>query len=104
MERDVVTRKIKDLVLHVEKDATVVLFGSRARNSENENSDWDVLVLVNKPSLTFKEEQNIRHQLFDLELEMEEPISTLVYSLHDWNTRMSVTPLFENVKKEGIFL
>jgi len=57
-----------------------------------------------QPIVTFKDEQKIRHRLYDIELEVEEPISTFVYSLKDWNFRMSETPLFKNIKKEGIYL
>ena len=76
----------------------------KARARELQGSDWEISVLLNKPNFTFKDEQKIRHKLFDIELETGEAISTFVYSNQDWNTRLSVTPLFNNVKKEGIYL
>ena len=97
-------QKIKDIILQENSDAKVILYGSRARGTELQGSDWDILVLLNKPNVSFKDEQKIRHKLFDIELEIGESISTFVYSQREWDTRLSVTPLFNNVKREGIYL
>ena len=104
MDKEVLKQKIKSAIIREDSDAKVILFGSRARGKESNESDWDILVLLSKPSISFKDEQNIRHKLFEIELEAEEPISTIVYSLNDWNTRLSITPLYKNVKREGIYL
>jgi len=37
-------------------------------------------------------------------LELDEPISTFVYSKTDWETKFFFTPLYQNIKKEGIKL
>ena len=104
MEKELIRKKIKDIILQENSDAKVILYGSRARGTELQESDWDILVLLNKPSVNFKDEQKIRHKLFDIELETGESISTFVYSQKDWDTRLSVTPLFKNIKREGIYL
>jgi len=104
MNKELIRRKIKEAVTEKDATAQVILFGSKARGTDNAESDWDVLVLLDKATVTFKDEQRIRHRLYDVELEIEEPISTLVYSLTDWNTRHSVTPLFKNVQAEGVLL
>lgn len=99
-----VTDKIKQVILRQEPDAEIILFGSRARGTASKESDWDILVLLNKAQVTFEDEQKIRHKLFDVELETGEPISTFVYAQTDWNTRLSVTPLYQSVTHEGIYL
>ncbi len=104
MEKELIRQKIKDMVLQENADAKVILYGSRARGTAVQDSDWDILVLLNKPNVSFKDEQKIRHKLFDIELETGESISTFVYSQKDWDTRLSVTPLFKNIKREGIYL
>ena len=104
MEKELIRQKIKDIILKENADAKVILYGSRARGTELQESDWDILVLLNKPDVSFKDEQKIRHKLFEIELETGEAISTFVYSQSDWDTRLSVTPLFKNVKREGIYL
>jgi len=37
-----------------------------------------------------------------LELETGEIISPLIYSKSDWILNLSITPLFENIQKEGV--
>jgi len=104
MERSAFTQRIKNVILREDANARVILYGSRARGTQAKESDWDILVLVNKPLVTFRDEQNIRHKLFDIELETGESISTFVYSLSDWNTRLSATALYHNVEREGVYL
>ena len=104
MENVTIRQKIKDAILQENSEAKVILYGSRARGTELQESDWDILVLLNKPTVNFKDEQKIRHKLFEIELETGESISTFVYSQREWDTRLSVTPLFNNVKREGIYL
>lgn len=104
MNNELIKRKIKEAVTAKDTTAQVILFGSKARGTDNAESDWDVLVLLEKAKVTFTDEQKIRHRLYEIELEIEEPISTFVYSLSDWNTRHRITPLFKNVQAEGILL
>lgn len=95
---------IKERILTKNPDAQVVLFGSHARGQARHDSDWDILILLNSLNVTRKTEKEYREELFDLELEIGEPISTFVYSKSDWESRFSVTPLYENVKNEGVLL
>ena len=85
--------QIKNVVKNTDPDATAILFGSRATGRARKDSDWDILILVNKPSVSIKDEQVFRHNLYDVALEINAHISTFVYSAEDWNTRMSITPL-----------
>ena len=104
MDKELIKKKIKEAVVEKDSTAQVFLFGSRARGTETAESDWDVLVLLDKQGVTFKDEQKIRHRLYDVELEIEEPISTFVYSLVEWNTKHTVSPLYKNVQLEGVQL
>ncbi|MEO7768493.1 MAG: hypothetical protein ABIS01_13780 [Ferruginibacter sp.] len=97
-------RKIKDAVLQENYDAKIILYGLRASGTELQGPDWNILVSLNKPIVNFKDEQKFRHKLFDREFESGESISTFVESQSDCGTRLSVTPLFNNKKSEGIYL
>lgn len=104
MNKESIKQKIKETISSEVAGAKVILFGSKARGTDTKESDWDILVLLDKSIVTFKDEQNIRHKLYEVELEVEEPISIFVYSLNDWNSKMSVTPLFKIVSREGVYL
>ena len=95
---------IRSRIKDVDKTAKVVLYGSRARGTSQKSSDWDVLVLLDIKNVDVKTEQIFRHSLFDLELEIEEPISVFVYSINQWESKYRVTPFYKNVKREGIVL
>jgi len=95
---------IKKRISEKNPAAEVVLFGSHARGQANEDSDWDILILLNNLQVSRKMEKEYREALFDFELEIGEPISTFVYSKSDWESKHAASPLFQNVLKEGIRL
>jgi predicted nucleotidyltransferase len=84
--------------------AEVFLFGSRTRGQEYKNSDWDILILLDKPNVDRETEKEYREEIFEVELETGEPISTFIYSKQDWEDNFSVTPFFQNIKKDGVLL
>lgn len=100
-----ILQKIKDTVLQKEPDATIILYGSYARGEEREDSDIDILILVDsdKEKITHDEKIKITYPICDLELEMETIISPVVYSKKGWANHR-VTPYYENVNREGIVL
>ncbi|MEN8123084.1 MAG: nucleotidyltransferase domain-containing protein [Bacteroidota bacterium] len=95
---------IKDKIYKKNPNAEVILFGSHARGDANIDSDWDILILLNMLNVDRETEKEYREELFDIELNIEEPISTFVYSKKDWETKYAITPLFKSIKKEGILL
>lgn len=84
--------------------AEVILFGSHARGQAYPESDWDILILIDDPKQSRSIEDKYRDELFHLELELGEPISTLVYSKNDWETKHVFSPLYRNIKEEGVKL
>ncbi len=99
-----IANQIKQVVQQTDPTAVTILYGSRATGKARKDSDWDVLILVDKLSSSLKEELVFRDKLYDLELEIGEAISTLFYSKEDWNTKLSVTPLHQAIEQEGIVL
>ena len=96
--------QIKTIVAATEPTAKVIVYGSYARGEQRSDSDIDVLIVVDKPSLTLEEEKRIKYPLYDLEFETGQIISPLVVTEEDWEQRHSVTPLYENIQREGIEL
>lgn len=95
---------IKSKVLQKNPNAEVILFGSHARGEAHSDSDWDILILLNTLNVDRNIEKEYREELFDIELEIEEPISTFVFSRKVWETKHSITPLYRNIEKDGIRL
>ncbi len=96
--------RIKQIVLDRDPSAKVYLYGSRARGTMKSDSDWDLLILLNKDKITADVEKNVTYPLYDLEFEIGEVISPMVYSEKEWNTKHRVTPFYSNVMKEGKLL
>ena len=96
--------RVRDTVRAVEPDARVILYGSRARGDAGPESDWDFLILLDGP-VTSERKDALRRQLYELELDCGEVLSSILHSKEEWATvRFRVTPYHENVTREGIDL
>ena len=83
-------------------DSEIYLYGSRARGDYKKMSDWDLLILLNSKNIPFSLEKKLIDNLFEIELETGEVFSPVIYSKSEWINKYSITPLFENIEKEGI--
>lgn len=99
-----IIKLIHNRILEIDPSAEVILYGSHARGKPNKESDWDLLILLESPDVNKRTEQSFRHHLFDIELEIGEPISVFVYSKKDWENKYSITPFYKSIKKEGIVI
>ena len=79
------------------------LYGSRARGDATPDSDWDVLVVLDKGKITSDDFDATAFPLYDVGLEQDATVSVNVYALPDWR-KHSFMPFFNNVKQEGIRL
>lgn len=102
--RDSILKRIKQNVHQVRPGAKVILFGSYARGDNNEESDIDLLILVNEETISFADEKKITYPLYELEFKTGLIMSPIVKPLQLWENKYRITPLFENIKKEGIEL
>jgi predicted nucleotidyltransferase len=103
MSRDEVLIRIKQAVIAVEPGAEVILYGSRARNTENENSDWDILVLTGHPDRETR--SAIRRGLYEIEWQSGEVISTSIRGRDEWSgPHARLTQYHRNIEREGIRL
>jgi uncharacterized protein len=102
MDRKELIYRIKSGIKEIDPQAEIILYGSRARGDNQQDSDWDILVITPREKITFDYEAELRDPIIDLELETGHIISLLVYSKSDWTNNMTFSPLYSNVKKEGI--
>jgi len=96
-----IIKRIKTSIKIIDPKAQVIIFGSRARGDAKIESDWDILILTDY-LVTTEIERSFRNNLFDIEIETGEVFSTFVYQKQIWNTKHKVTPLYRNIKREGV--
>lgn len=85
------------------KDAKVILFGSRARKDAKPDSDWDILVLLNKDKIEEQDHDNFTYPFWELGWQLNQMIHPIIYSISDWAKRKG-SPFYENVETEGVVL
>ena len=97
-------RRLKRAVQQQLPGAQVVLFGSRARGEALWDSDYDLVVLTPEdPTPALK--QKTRDCLYDVALDSDVVVSTLVYSRRQWEeSPWCAAPLHQRVEEEGVLL
>ncbi|MBI5472043.1 MAG: nucleotidyltransferase domain-containing protein [Ignavibacteriae bacterium] len=99
---DSLRTKIRNAVRQVESSARILLYGSRARGDARDDSDWDILILLDG-RVDGARAQRVRRAVYEVEWETGEVLSTIVRSNDDWESALSrSTPLYKNVAKDAI--
>ena len=81
---------------------SVVLYGSKARGTDDPESDIDLLLLTSR-ELSWRERDAITDALYDIQLRYGVVISTLVVSTSEWlEGRYSVLPIRDEVDCYGV--
>src|SRR3989339_763733 len=94
----------KEIVRMIIPTATVLLYGSVARGTQDEESDYDVLILTDAP-LSTKEEDAVTDAVYDLELEQGIVVSTLFYTKDFWAAPLAqVLPFHQRVRQTGMVI
>lgn len=80
----------------------IVLYGSKAKGTDDPESDIDLLVLTTR-ELTWRERNTITDALYDIQLQYGVVISTLVVSAREWSEGCySVLPIHDEVEQYGV--
>ena len=85
---------IRDTIRALEPTAQIILYGSRARGDAREDSDWDVLAIVDKPRLSLKDRSNIQFPVWNKGLELGQEINVFPYTRRQWE---QAPPSFSNI-------
>ena len=62
------------------------------------------MILVDQHKITNEIEDKFRDKLYSIELETGHIISTFIYPKEYWLQTLKYSPLFKNIKKEGVRL
>jgi len=97
-------KRIQEEVHSAAPDAEVILYGSRSRGEAGQNSDWDLLILVNR-QIDQKLITKIRDHLYDLELETDSVLSSIIRTREEWySEKYTALPLKQVIDREGVLL
>lgn len=101
---DVILHKLRDTAkLVVPEDGEVWLYGSRARGDAHKDSDWDLLILLNQPSITTEDEENIAYPFVVEGWKNDAAVSPQLYTFEEWKHR-SFTPYYKNVEHDKLLI
>lgn len=100
--KETILSRIQEAVYNQAPQSEIFLYGSRARGNARKQSDWDILILLNIPKVTFELEKSFIDALYEVEIETGEVISPLIYSKTEWNQKNAFSSLYENITREGI--
>jgi uncharacterized protein len=106
MEHDIIIKELKEHLNHHLNNTVVevILFGSRARGTANNESDYDVVIVINAP-----DDRKVRKQIndlcYDLELKYNIFLDTQVISKDELEFGLrGKHPVFRLAIKEGIHI
>lgn len=84
--------------------AQVFLYGSHARGDARSDSDWDVLVLLNKEKVDAEDFNRYCYPLYELGWNIGEEINPVMYTIEEWNNHKGKSLFYYNVEKDAIRL
>jgi len=103
MKQEEVIQRIKELGEKIlPEDASLWLYGSRARGDARPDSDYDLLILLDKNSLSSMD----YNAVFDfrmLGVDIDEEINPTVYPKKQW-IKWDYVPFHDNVEQDKIVL
>ena len=101
VEKEEMIKAMRNVLNSIDPTVQAILFGSRARGDAEEDSDWDVLVLINKPRISLSDYDKYSYPLRELGWDMDEIINPVLFSTKEWNEN-HFTMFNHNVRNDGI--
>jgi len=79
----------------------MILFGSQARGDARPDSDWDLLVVLNKQERAIDDYHKYRHPFVELGWSLGQYFSTKIFTISEWE-KQKPTLFYKNVENEGV--
>ncbi|MBR6441304.1 MAG: nucleotidyltransferase domain-containing protein [Bacteroidales bacterium] len=104
MEQSQVIQRIKDLGQKIlPEGASLWLYGSRARGDARPDSDYDLLILLDKDMITSKDYDDYTYPLRMLGGDVNAELNPQIYVRKDWQS-WSYAPFYKNVESDKFVL
>ena len=108
MDKEKVRRLVEEYAKLVVSNMVVnkiILYGSYARGDYTENSDIDIMVLLDLSDMDIKK---YRHELsgmtYDFNMDYDLDIKPIVKNKEHFNKWVDVYPFYTNIEREGVKL
>ena len=88
---------------HLPHGGRLILYGSQARGTATDSSDWDLLIILDKKSIDKSDYDNISFPFTALGWDIGQTISPVIYTRHEWDN-YSFSPFYKNVQRDAIYL
>lgn len=103
MKQQVIDSIKQTLAQHLPNGGKALLFGSQARGEAHEESDWDILIILNKDRLLPDDYDRVTYPLTVLGWDLGERINPIMYTAKEWEASR-ITPFYQNVNNDAIVL
>ena len=103
MEKSLIVRRLRNVARKtLPPNSTLLLYGSRARGDAHDDSDWDLLLLLDKPELVAKD-YGLTYPFRELGWDLGEEINPTLYTKSQWNS-WTYLPFYKNVERDKIVI
>lgn len=103
MNQIVIISSIKEIAgKTLPANSTLLLYGSRARGDNRPDSDWDLLILLDKPKLS-SVDYDYGYPFREFGWDIGEEISPHIYTKRQWD-EWTFLPFRKNVERDKIVL
>ena len=104
MEQEQVIQRITELGKRIlPESASLWLYGSRARGDARPDSDYDLLILLDKDSLTCRDYDLYTYPLCELGVDIDAEINPHIYPRKD-RSSWRYSPFYKNVEQDKMVL
>ncbi len=94
--------KLKKKIREKFPSAEIILYGSKVRGDFDDESDIDLLILIDG-EVNSKIEEEISKIAYEIELEYDVVFGKVIESKDFWNSKLAkAMPLHQNIDKEGV--
>ena len=101
VEKEDMIKAMRNVLNGIDPTVQAILFGSRARGDAEEDSDWDVLILIDKPRVSLSDYDKYSYPLRELGWDMDEITNPVLFSTKEWNEN-HFTKFNHNLRNEGL--